>query len=101
MCVCFCCTKTEFQDGERLFTVVCPAVDVNACVRIVVGQWKSHGASLSWEGDSRVSSSTKQKTTKGGGVHNAHKKKRLLDLRLAAAQRKFLFLKSKPLSEER
>ena len=101
VCVCFCCTKTEFQDGERLFTVVCPAVDVNACVRIVVGQWKSHGASLSWEGDSRVSSSTKQKTTKGGGVHNAHKKKRLLDLRLAAAQRKFLFLKSKPLSEER
>ena len=71
MCVCvfFVAQKTEFQDGERLFTVVCPADDVNACVRIVVGQWKSHG---SWEGDSRVSSSTKQKTTKGGGVHNAH-----------------------------
>ena len=71
VCV-FVAQKTEFQDGERLFTVVCPAVDVNACVRIVVGQWKSHGASPSWEGDSRVSSSTKQKRTKGGGVHNAH-----------------------------
>ena len=100
MCV-FVAQKTEFQDGERLFTVVCPAVDVNACVRIVVGQWKSHGASPSWEGDSRVSSSTKQKRTKGGGVHNAHFffKKNLLDLRLAAAQRLFFF--SKPLSEER
>ena len=71
VCV-FVAQKTEFQDGERLFTVVCPAVDVNACVRIVVGQWKSHGASPSWEGDSRVSSSTKQKRTKGGGVHHAH-----------------------------
>ena len=69
----FVAQKLNFQDGERLFTVVCPAVDVNACVRIVVGQWKSHGASLSWEGDSRVSSSTKQKTTKGGGFIT-HKK---------------------------
>ena len=89
--MCFCCTKTEFQDGERLFTVVCPAVDVNACVRIVVGQWKSHGASLSWEGDSRVSSSTKQKTTKGGGfithIKKKKKKKKKTSSRLASGRR--------------